>query len=253
MKGRTLDSPNASFIARLSSVLPFRQKPSMEALTSLAADLWVATRPLPLIVGDIGTRMSVIRLRDGSLFLHSPVKLDAETRTALDALGPVRAVVAPSLVHHLFVGDYQAAYPQATLYAAPGLEKKRTDVPFGASLDDEPPPQWAGQLEQHVFRGAPIINEVVFFHPATRTLLLTDLAFNIARPLSGRARFFTWLVKARGFGPHRIIRFGVRDRDAARASLERILQWDFDRITVTHGDVLESGAHAAMQAAFDWL
>src|SRR4051812_7740740 len=113
----------------------------MEALTSLAADLWVATRPLPLIVGDIGTRMTVVRLRDGSLFLHSPVRLDAETRAALDALGPVRAVIAPSLVHHFFVGDYQAAYPQATLYAAPGLEKKRTDVPFGAALDDEPPPQ----------------------------------------------------------------------------------------------------------------
>ena len=92
----------------------------MDALTQLAPDLWVATRPLPLVVGDIGTRMTVIRLRDGSLFLHSPVKLDAETRAALDAIGPVRAVVAPSLVHHFYVGDYGTAYPQATLYAAPG-------------------------------------------------------------------------------------------------------------------------------------
>ena len=225
----------------------------MEPLTSLAPDLWVATRPLPLIVGDIGTRMTVIRLRDGSLFLHSPVQLDGKTRAALDAVGPVRAVVAPSLVHHFFVGDYGTTYPQATLYAAPGLEKKRADVPFGAGLDDEPPAQWMGQLEQHVFRGAPIMNEVVFFHPATRTLLLTDLAFNVTRPMSGRVRFFLRLVGARGFGPHRIIRFGVRDRDAARASLERILQWDFDRVIVTHGDVLESGGHAAMQAAFAWL
>jgi hypothetical protein len=225
----------------------------MEPLTALAPDLWVATRPLPLIVGDIGTRMTVIRLRDGSLFLHSPVPLDDDTRAALDGLGPVRAVVAPSLVHHFFVGEYGAAYPQATLYAAPGLERKRADVPFGAVLDDEPPAQWAGQLEQHVFRGAPIMNEVVFFHAPTRTLLLTDLAFNVTRPMPGRACFFLRLVGARGFGPHRIIRFGVRDRDAARASLERILQWDFDRIVVTHGDVLESGGHAAMQAAFEWL
>jgi hypothetical protein len=225
----------------------------VEPLTPLAPDLWVATRPLPLLVGDIGTRMTVIRLRDGGLFLHSPVHLDPATRTALDALGPVRAVVAPSLVHHLFVAEYGTAYPGSTLYAAPGLETKRADVPFGAVLDDEAPPQWAGQLEQHVFRGAPIMNEVVFFHPPTRTLLLTDLAFNVAAPPRGRARLFLWLVKARGFGPHRIVRFGIRDRDAARASLARILQWDFDRIIVTHGDVLQSGGHAALQAAFDWL
>jgi len=225
----------------------------MDALTALAPDLWVATRPLPLIVGDIGTRMTVIRLADGSLFLHSPVKLDGETKSALDAIGPVRAVVAPSRVHHFYVGDYGAAYPQATLYAAPGLEKKRADVHFGAVLDDEPPPAWAGQIDQHVFRGTPIMNEVVFFHAPTRTLLLTDLAFNVVRPMPGRARFFLRLVNARGFGPHRIIRFGVRDRVAARASLERILQWDFDRITVTHGDVLESGGHEALRAAFAWL
>jgi hypothetical protein len=225
----------------------------VDPLTPLAPDLWVATRPLPLIVGDIGTRMTVIRLADGSLFLHSPVKLDAETQAALDAIGPVRAVVAPSRVHHFYVGEYGAAYPQATLYAAPGLEKKRADVHFGAVLDDEPPPAWAGQIDQHVFRGTPIMNEVVFFHAPTRTLLLTDLAFNVVRPMPGRVRFFLRLVNARGFGPHRIIRFGVRDRVAARASLERILQWDFDRITVTHGDVLESGGHAALQAAFDWL
>ena len=172
---------------------------------------------------------------------------------ALDALGPVRAVVAPSLVHHFFVGDYAAAYPSARLYAAPGLEQKRADVTFAAVLDDEPPAAWSGQLEQCVFRGAPIMNEVVFCHPPTRTLLLTDLCFNVVRPFRGRARLFTRLVGARGFGPHRIVRLGIRDRAAARASLERILGWDFDRVVVTHGDVLETGGRAALQAAFAWL
>jgi hypothetical protein len=61
-----------------------------EALTPLAPDLWVASRSLPIFVGDVGARMTVVRLRDGSLLLHSPVALDLETRLALDALGPVR-------------------------------------------------------------------------------------------------------------------------------------------------------------------
>ncbi len=224
----------------------------MVALTKLSDDLWVATRPLPLIVGDIGTRMTVIRLPDGGLFLHSPVRLDDATRAALDALGPVRAVVAPSLVHHFFAGDYPAAYAQATLYAPAGLAKKRPELHF-TPLADAAPAAWAGSIEQVAFGGAPMMDEVVFFHPASRTLLLTDLAFNVVQPMAGRAALFCWLAGARGFRPHRIVRLGIRDRGGARASLARIMAWDFDRVTVTHGAVLESGGKAAMQAAFAWL
>jgi len=224
------------------------------ALRPLAPDLWVAERPLKLAAGDVGTRMTVIRLQDGGLFVHSPVRLDAETRRALDALGPVRCVIAPSKVHHFFVPDYVAAYPEARLYAAPGLAEKRKDIRFDVVLTDDPPEAWRGQVEQHIFRGAPFINEVVFFHPATRTLILTDLAFNVAADKTSGARLFYWLVGAAGrFGPHRVVRFLMRDRRAARASVEKILQWDFDRVTVTHGEVLESGGRGRFRAAFAFL
>ena len=226
------------------------------ALRNLAPDLWVADRGLTLPVGDIGTRMTVIRLADGGLFLHSPVRLDAATRAALDAIGPVRMVVAPSKVHHFFVGDYVTAYPGARIYGAPGLAEKRPDLKFHGVLSDEPAAEWPGEIDQHVFRGAAGINEVVFFHAATRTLLLTDLAFNVpANHTAGpRARLFYWLVGAAGrFGPHRIVRLAIRDRTAARASVERILQWNFDRVIVTHGDVLETGGHERFTAAFAFL
>jgi hypothetical protein len=226
----------------------------MNALTPLAPDLWVARRPLPLPVGDIGTHMTVVRLRDGGLFLHSPAPFDAEMQRALDGIGPVSCVVAPSKVHHLYVGAYAAAYPAARLFAAPGLPEKRTDLHFDAILDDDAPPEWRGMLEQHLFRGAPYVNEVVFFHPASRTLVLTDLAFNMQRPPPGRARLFCWLVGASGrFGPHRMVRLMIRDRAAARASVQRILTWDFDRVIVTHGEVLEAGGKRAFADAFAFL
>lgn len=226
------------------------------ALRNLAPNLWVAERPLKLIVGDIGTRMSVVRLADGGLFLHSPVRLDAETHRALDDLGPVRAVVAPSKVHHFFVADYIGAYPEARVYGAPGLAEKRRDLQFCGVLSDEPAVEWRGTIDQHVFGGAAGINEVVFFHATSRTLLLTDLAFNVRGypPAGPRARFFYWLVGAGGqFGPHRLVRLMIRDRAAARASVERILQWDFDRVIVTHGDVLETGGHQRFADAFAFL
>ena len=223
----------------------------VSALTQLAPDLWVASRPLPLPVGDIGTRMTVIRLPDGGLFLHSPVPLDAETQQALDAIGPVRCVVAPSKVHYFFVAAYGMAYRGARLFAAPGLPEKRPELRFDAVLDDHPPPEWRGAIDQHLFRGATAINEVVFFHPASRTLILTDLAFNMTTAPQGRARLFCWLVGATGhFGPHRIIRAAIRDRRAARESVRRILEWDFDRIIVTHGEVLESGGKQHFARAF---
>src|SRR6516225_6573460 len=120
----------------------------------LADGLWVVQRPfaLPFVRAEVGTRMTIVRLADGGLFLHSPVKFDHGLRQALDALGPVRAIIAPSRVHHLFVGDYIAAYPEASSYAAPGLPKRRTALKFDAVLTDVAPDLWRGQLEQHVFR-----------------------------------------------------------------------------------------------------
>jgi len=228
--------------------------PAPETLTPLAEDLWVATRPLPLWVGDVGTRMSVVRVGDGDLLLHSPVSLDEALRAALARIGRVRWVVGPSLVHHLFLGDYASAFPEAELWGAPGLAEKRRDLRFERVLDGAAPPAWAGRVRYRLFEGAPRINEVVFLHEPSRTLLLTDLAFNVQPGAKNRAKIFHRLVAAdRRFGPHRILRAVIRDRDAARRSLADILTWDFDRVVVTHGDVLERGGPAALRAGFDFL
>jgi Domain of unknown function (DUF4336) len=228
--------------------------PTSAVLEPLAPDLWVARRPLPLIVGDIGARMTVVRLRDGSLVLHSPVHPDDETRAALDALGPVRAVIAPNLHHHFFVGGWARACPAARIYGAPGLARKKPDLRLDAELGDEAPPEWRGELDQHVFRGAPAISEVVFHHRASRTAIFTDLVFNVPRGSARGARLFYWLVGAEGrFGPHRVVRLGIRDRRAARASLETLLAWDVERIVMSHGEVIGADARSHLAAAFAFL
>jgi len=227
---------------------------SAETLEQLDDDLWVATRPLPLWVGDVGTRMSVIRLRGGGLLLHSPVSLDPALREALDRIGPVRWVVGPSKVHHRYLGDYVRAYPSAELCGAPGLAEKRRDLRFQRVLDATPVAEWGDQVLHYLFAGAPGVNEVVFLHRPSRTLLLTDLAFNVQPGERNRARIFHWLVGATGrFGPHRILRAAIRNREAARRSLATILAWDFDRVIVTHGDVLEHGGREALRKGFAFL
>jgi hypothetical protein len=223
-------------------------------LRPLDADLWVADRPQSFYGLVVGARMSVIRLADGSLLLHSPVSLDAGLRRELDALGPVRFAVAPNRVHHLYAGKVAEAYPGARLWIAPGLERKRPDLVHEAILGDEAPAPWRGQVDQVFFRGRPYENEVVFLHRSSRTLILCDLAFNFRAGTHPVTRFLMSLIRSYGhFGPTRLDPLLIRDRALASASLEKILAWDFDRVIVAHGDVLERGGRQALAEGYAWL
>lgn len=223
-------------------------------MRELDRDLWVVERPQRFYALEVGTRMTVMRLADGSLLLHSPVALDPALRGELDALGSVRYAVAPSRVHHLYAGEVARLYPGARLWVAPGLPRKRPDLDFVAVLDDEAPPEWRGQVDQVFFRGRPFENEVVFLHRPSRTLLMCDLVFNFGPSAPPLTRLLLRLIGSHDrFGPSKLDPLLIRDRRAARDSLERILAWDFDRVVVAHGDVLESGGREALRAGYAWL
>ena len=229
---------------------------SIEAmLREIDTDIWEAGAPQRFLGAEIGTRMTVVRLVDGSLFVHSPIHLDDEIRATLDRIGPVRHVVAPNRYHHLYVADYQRNYPEAKLYAAPGLETKRRDLHFDAVLSDEPPAAWRGQIDQLVFRGFAPLNEAVFLHRPSRTVLFTDLLFNVTHTDSTLTRVA--LTLDGGFGGPAVARtFRLMMRMRKRTvmdSVARILKWDFDRIILAHGDVVERGAKTVLQDAYSFL
>lgn len=223
-------------------------------LRRLDDDLWIVDRPLAIFGIQIGARMTVIRLENGDVLLHSPVSIDAELRDALSEVGPVRHLVAPNKVHHLHFAAAAAAFPDATRWAAPGLAEKRRDMTFDAVLDDTAPAAWAGELDQIRLRGAPHVEEIVFHHRASRTLIATDLVFNIRESPSRITRLF---LRANGvlggFGPTRMFRSFIRDRTAARESLDRMLAWDFDRVVMSHGVVLQSRGRRVLRAAYQWM
>ena len=225
-----------------------------EPLRQLAEDLWVVDRPQSFWGLPVGARMSVIRLTDGRLLLHSPVALDRDLRAQLAALGRVCFAVAPNRLHHLYAGEVARAFPGARLWVAPGLPGKRADLAFEAVLGDVAPEEWRGELDQVFFRGRPYENEVAFFHRATRTLVLCDLAFNFGPSSAAPTRLLMKLIRSYGhLGPSKLDPLLIRDRKAARESLERILAWDFDRVIVAHGDVLETGGHAILSDGYAWL
>jgi hypothetical protein len=201
----------------------------------------------------LGVRTTVVRLADGGVFLHCPVEMDASTVREIAAAGPVRFLVAANKLHYLFLKSACAAFPEAELHGAPGLAEKRRDLCFDATLGDAPPAAWSADLDQLHVRGIPRAEEVVFLHRASRTLLLTDLCFNVQHGDTLTRLFMRVNGAWKRFGPSRLLRSLVRDRRALGASLDRILAWDFDRVVVTHGDVLECGGREALRDAFAWL
>jgi hypothetical protein len=223
-------------------------------LISLGENLWVVERPQAFYGLSVGTRMTVIRLSGDRILLHSPVALDAALRSELDALGRVSFAVAPNRVHHLYAGKVATSYPGTRLWIAPGLERKRPDLDFVALLGDTAPEEWRGEVDQVFFRGRPYENEVVFCHRASRTLILCDLAFNFGPRAATPTRLLMRLLRSYGrFGPSKLDPLLIRNRQAARQSLERILAWDFDRVVVAHGDVLERGGREALRTGYSWL
>lgn len=223
-------------------------------LDRLDDGLWTVARPFKVLGLTIASRMTIVRLGDGGLLLHSPVRLDPDLRRELDALGPVRHLIAPNRMHHLFCGDYRAAYPQARLHGAPGLAAKQPQLAPDAELGDAAPQVWAAELDQVLVAGIPTLSEVAFLHRRSGTLILTDLAANGSASEPPALRTWLWLNRAYGrLAAPLEVRLLCRDRAAARRSLASVLEWTFDRVVVNHGAVVTHNGKALVREAFAWL
>jgi hypothetical protein len=223
-------------------------------MQQLHSDIWVADSSLRFLGLEIGARMTVMRLPGPKILLHSPVAPTPELVRAVKALGPVAYLVAPNRFHHLSVGKWLQACPEALVYVAPGLDTKRPDLQIAGVLSDEPEPGWAATVDQVLVRGFPLANEVVFFHRPSTTLVATDLAFNVGASSPPFTRLAFRLGRAYGcLSPTLLERLCVRDRSAFRRSLERIFEWPFERVVVAHGQVSETGGREELARGYAWL
>jgi hypothetical protein len=227
-----------------------------EPLREFGPGIWVGDGPVVSFLGfAYPTRMALIKLSDGGLFAWSPTALSPALKRGVDSLGPVRFLVSPNRLHHLFLGEWKAAYPQARLYASPGLRKKRKDLAFDAELGEQAEPEWAADIAQVPVRGS-LITEVEFFHRASQTAIFTDLIQNFPPDW-----FKGWRgVVARLDGicaPHpgapREWRATFLNRKVARADLARILAWPIERVLIAHGDSVTADGAAFVRDAFAWL
>ncbi len=225
-----------------------------EHLTSFVPGVWIDTMPVSILGMRLTASMTVLDLGGGKLLLYSPLELTAERRAAVEALGTVEHLYAPNTYHHLFIGAWAAAFPEAKLHAPEGLKKKRSDLEIDRIHPSTLELAFSGVIDEHRIEGF-LLEETVIIHRPSATLVVADLVHNIGRPKGAWTVVYT---KMMGFYDRvalsRAIRWGAFfDRAAAKRSIESLLAQPFDRLVVGHGFPLDGGAHDAIAAAYAWL
>ena len=223
--------------------------------------LWVAEQSLNYWGLPIGTRMTAILLPEDRLLLISPIKIDKHTQAQIDLIGTVKFIIAPNLFHHLYLAECQQIYPQAQLIAPPGLETKKPNLEIDLIFfRDEI--SFGSELEYILFEGFQVfmppkivpVNEIVFFHPESKTLILTDGAYNFDRNFPLITQLATRVLGCyQNLRPTVLEKIAIEDKQKLQQSIQKILAWNFQRVIMAHGNIVETNAKQRLKQGYEWF
>jgi len=222
--------------------------------------LWVAEGEIVSFFGlPYPTRSVIARLKNGDLWIWSPVRLTAALRTEVDRLGSVRHLVSPNKLHHLYLQEWKAAYPEAQLWGPQSTIKKRPDIKFREAVLDSPPPEWLFEIDQAWFHGSFAMDEIVFLHRPSATAIIADLiqtfSDHFLREHWGRWRFLArldGLTQDQACAPLEW-RLSFINRAPARRARDKVLSWNCRCVIVAHGKWPRTNGNAFLAKSFRWL
>ncbi len=227
-------------------------------LKQIGENIWIYDGTVVQFYGfPYSTRMTVIRLNNNELWIHSPEKLTPALQGELLEFGRVKYLISPNKLHHLFVKEWMSAYPGAKIFAAPGLIEKRKDIQFTKELTDLAESDWLNQIDQLIFRGSPLMEEVVFFHIESKTLLLTDLIENFKGDyFSGWRKTIAkigGIISPKGKTPLDWRLSFIFGKSRARMAVSKMLDWEPDKIVIAHGECIFSNGKEFIKNSFSWV
>ena len=230
-------------------------------LRQIDRHLWVAEQPFKFLGLEVGTRMTAIELSNGSLVLISPIEISSEIQQQLNTIGTVRYLIAPNLFHYLYLAQAQQIYPQAETIAPPGLAAKQPDLKIDRVFTEDPV-EFNSELEFVRFEGfrvlmppkVRIINEIVFYHPASKTLIITDSAFNFDRSFPLTTQLAAKILGSyEELKPYLLDKIASQDKQKLKQSIDKILAWDFQRVIMAYGTIADREAKEQLSAGYSWL
>ncbi|MDO5756608.1 MAG: DUF4336 domain-containing protein [Rhodobacterales bacterium] len=229
----------------------------LNTLKPVAQDIWIIDGPAVQFYGmPFSTRCTIVRLQNGDLWVHSPTFLADTLRAELNALGPVRHLIAPNWLHYVNIADWQAAFPEAVSYAAPGVceraARQGKALNFDHILEQGAEAPWEKQIDQMIVKGSKRHREAVFFHRRSSTLILTDLIENFeTAKLPAWLRPLVWLAgidDSDGKMPPDM-RLTFR-RTPLAESVEAMIAWQPQRLILAHGRWYRRDAVDELRRAF---
>jgi hypothetical protein len=238
----------------------------LDTLKPFDEDIWIVDGPVVRMAyfgGSVPfpTRMVVVRLGGGELFVWSPTEPGEKLLSRMESLGPVRHLVSPNKIHYAHIAAWKRAFPQAVAWASPGVRERAAsqniEVAFDADLGDTAEAGWSADLDQIVFRGSRYMEEVVFFHKKSRTVILADLIENFETEKLGRVHgWATRLAGAThpdGKAPLDLRMTFLGRKKEAKTSLSRMLEWNPEKVVMAHGRPYERDGAAELRRAFRWV
>ncbi|MBW4663150.1 MAG: DUF4336 domain-containing protein [Chroococcus sp. CMT-3BRIN-NPC107] len=227
-------------------------------LKEIDTDIWVVDAPFKYFGLSVGTRMTVIRLNN-RLAVISPIQLDDGTSQQLNKLGTVNHIIAPNVYHYLFAADFKALYPKATFWATSALKAKKPKLPIDRIIDSDTDNFLSNLqcilfdgLKTIDFNGFNLLNELVFFHPKSRTLILTDTAFNFDDSYPFVTQFVARVIGTyKQLSPSLLEKVASTEKAKIQQAVQKILAWDFDRVIMAHGSIIESQGKQTFKAGYE--
>ncbi len=226
----------------------------MTLQTIVPGKIWHAQQPIKFGPLSITTRSTFVKLDDGSLWVHSPIAPTQALLEEVNRIGPVRYVVAPNKSHHLFFTSFIDNYPEAKGYLAPGLAKKGPDLARYEELNDSSSQAWRPELVGYFVDGIPALNETVWFHPETGTLIVTDLLCCFGNHHKGTIRLLARLLGVQAqMRMSRTMKLLAKDKTALARVAQQLLTLDVHRVVLAHDQIVDGAVKAELEAAFSWL
>lgn len=224
-------------------------------------DIWILEGEIVDFYGfAYPTRSVVIKLKNGELWVWSPIRLSEKIVKMLNSLGEVKHLVSPNKLHHLYLHEWKQTFSEAKLWGPQSTIDKKQDLIFEHPLDDKSPLAWEYEIDQYWLNGSFLFDEIVFFHRASQTAIFADLTENftdqfLKKNWKGWKRLLAkiWkITEPYGYAPLEL-RFTWRKRKQDRKKIQALLKQNPECVIMAHGKWQKECGYDYIRKAFKWL
>ncbi|KAG1900311.1 uncharacterized protein F5891DRAFT_309708 [Suillus fuscotomentosus] len=227
-------------------------------IREVAKDVWIFSRPFARFgIIQMGGRSTAIKLRQGGVWVLASTPLTQDTRNKIDELGEVKYIIGADAVHHMFLGEFKRAYPNAKLIGVEDAIKNMSDKDLqfdGLWGRDLPSRNYGFEDEiKHCYFSGFRNKDVAFLHMPSKSLIEADLLLNLPanEQYSKSSSSPRMNIKPDSWIHRAIINNSTVDAKAMRRDATTVANWDFDRIIPCHGDVIETDGNKMWRTLYD--